>query len=85
MNINLRQKSNLAETKTAKSDKPNTPPVIAKDPPDAISPYVSCRRQGRADTNHPCNAAEAQRLADEQGYELKTGPYGGKQEPKKQD
>lgn len=50
----------------------------------AVSPYISCRRKGRSQIPCPCKCVDAQGIADEQGYELKTGPYGGKQKPKKQ-
>jgi len=61
----------------------NTPPETDATSVGAISPYKSCRRQGRAHSNCPCNCADAPKTAEKQDYELLTGPYGGKQKPKK--
>jgi hypothetical protein len=66
---------------TATSTKNEIPPGNGETV-NAISPYTSCRRQGRRQQANACDDAAVRKLAEEQGYELKIGPHGDKQHSK---
>ena len=54
-------------------------PSVDKDPDADSSPYVSCRRRANRTPGCQCRCPND----NQEGVEVKTGPYGLKQKPKK--
>ena len=76
-----RQKESVCE---CKDEKPEQPGKTAEHPDDkdrnaGQSPYVSCKRRANRTPGCQCTCPND----NQEGVEVKTGPYGLKQKPKK--